>query len=67
MYSTLQKRHSSAASVQSLMEEIRRLERRLCSMGVDGDCAYERAIGRLYLVLVDKRKEQLAAVRASGF
>lgn len=67
MYSAQEKQHSLAASAQSLMEEIRRLERRVRCMGEDGDCAYERAISRLYVALVKKRKEQLAALRASGF
>jgi hypothetical protein len=66
MSSTPENRHSLAASAQSLLEEIRNLEGRLCSMGEDGDCAYERAISRLYGALLKKRKEELAALRANG-
>lgn len=46
-----------------LLEEIASLERRLNDMGMDGDCAYERAISRVYTGLVEKRKQQLAALQ----
>ena len=50
-----------------LQEEIAVLERRLDDMGMDGDCAYERAISKLYINLVASRKQQLAALTlASG-
>ena len=54
-------RHSLAALVkgttagltQSQIEEITRyLERRLTDIGAEGDCAYERAMGRVYLQLI---------------
>jgi hypothetical protein len=31
-------------------------------MGMDGDCAYERAMSRLYTTMVEDRKRQLAAL-----
>jgi hypothetical protein len=43
-----------------LMEEIAALESRLEDMGMDGDCAYERAISRVYTGMVEERKRQLA-------
>jgi hypothetical protein len=45
-----------------LQEEIAVLERRLDAMGLDGDCAYERAISKVYIDLVADRKQQLAAL-----
>lgn len=48
-----------------LQEEIALLERRLDLMGVDGDCAYERAISKLYLDLVEQKKQQLTELRTS--
>jgi hypothetical protein len=48
-----------------LLEEIATLERRLDDMGLDGDCAYERAISRLYTGMVEDRKQQLAVLRRS--
>jgi hypothetical protein len=45
-----------------LIEEIAALESRLEDMGMDGDCAYERAISRVYAVMVEERKQQLAAL-----
>ena len=45
-----------------LQEEIAVLERRLDAMGLDGDCAYERAISKVYINLVASRKQQLAAL-----
>jgi hypothetical protein len=46
-----------------LMEEIAALESRLEDMGMDGDCAYERAISRVYTDMVAERKRRLAALR----
>jgi len=43
-----------------LLEEISLLQRRLHLMGGDGDCAYERAISRLYEDMVADRWRQLA-------
>lgn len=46
-----------------LQDEIATLESRLADMGMDGDCAYERAMSRLYTDLVEDRKRRLAALR----
>lgn len=45
-----------------LRDEIATLEYRLAEMGVDGDCAYERAMSRLYTGMVEDRKRRLAAL-----
>jgi hypothetical protein len=47
-----------------LLEEIATLESRLEDMGIDGDCAYERAMSRVYTDMVQDRKRQLAALRS---
>jgi hypothetical protein len=46
-----------------LQDEIATLESRLEDMGIDGDCAYERAMSRLYTDMVEDRKRRLAALR----
>jgi hypothetical protein len=46
-----------------LVEEIAILQRRLELMGMDGDCAYEHAISRLYQAMVEDRKQQLTALQ----
>ena len=48
----------------NLLEEIAALENRLEDMGIDGDCAYERAMSRVYTDMVQDRKRQLAALRS---
>lgn len=48
-----------------LQDEIATLEYRLAEMGMDGDCAYERAMSRLYARMVDDLKRRLAAVRGA--
>ena len=48
-----------------LREEIELLEQRIRLMGEDGDCAYERAMTRLYRTMVAERRQQLAALRIS--
>jgi hypothetical protein len=48
-----------------LLEEIATLESRLEDMGLDGDCAYERAMSRLYADMVEERKRRLAALHRS--
>jgi hypothetical protein len=45
-----------------LLDEINALESRLAEMGMDGDCAYERAMTRLYTDLVNDRKRRLAVL-----
>ncbi len=49
----------------SLQEEIAILERRLDDMGMDGDCAYERAISKVYINLLAHRKQQVAELTLS--
>ena len=51
---------------QELVEQIDLLERRLRHLGLDGDCAYERAISKLYQALVKKHRNRLEAIRAAG-
>ena len=51
--------------VLQLQDEIDVLESRLADMGMDGDCAYERAMSRLYTNILDDRKRRLAALRDS--
>ena len=55
-----------AVHEDALRSEIDLLEARLVSMGLDGDCAYERAMSRVYDRLLKERKRQLAAIRAAG-
>ncbi len=50
----------------SLQEEIAILERRLDDMGTDGDCAYERAISKVYINLLARRKQQVAELTLSS-
>lgn len=45
--------------VLQLKEEIAALEGRLEDMGMDGDCAYERALSRVYTGMVADRRRQL--------
>ncbi len=53
-------------SSDQLREHIACLEARLGQLYGDGDCAYERAIGRTYQRLVDESRARLAAMRAAG-
>lgn len=53
-------------SESSLTEEIAMLESRLAIMGLDGDCAYERALSQVYHSLLTQRRSQLAALRTSS-
>ena len=50
----------------SLQEEIAILERRLDDMGIDGDCAYEGAISKVYINLLARRKQQVAELTLSS-
>lgn len=44
---------TTAGLTQSQIEELTRyLERRLTDIGDEGDCAYERAMGKVYLQLI---------------
>jgi len=49
--------------MDEIMEEIATLESRLEDMGMDGDCAYEHAMSRVYIGMVEERKRQLAELR----
>ena len=57
-------RGSVSAQLAQLQEEISTLERRLDVMGMDGDCAYERAMSKVYTSLVAQRKAELAALES---
>lgn len=56
--------HSDQAS--DLEKEIALLEARLKSVGMDGDCAYERALSKVYDSLLIQRRRQLASLLASA-
>lgn len=60
-------RGAIGAQLAQLQEEITILERRLEDMGMDGDCAYERAMSKVYTNLVAARKKQLNALRSPLF
>jgi hypothetical protein len=63
MYATSGSRISTAKNRElELLDEIAILQRRLELMGMEGDCAYERAISKLYQAMVKKRKQQLTAL-----
>lgn len=51
---------------QEIRWEIAQLERRLRTMGLDGDCAYERALSQAYDALLLQKRRQLAALREAG-
>lgn len=55
------------ACPQEIRQEIAQLERRLRTMGLDGDCAYERALSQAYDALLIQKRRQLAALREAGF
>ena len=55
-------REAVHAQLVWLEEEIAVLERRLDAMGLDGDCAYERAARKVYINPVASRKQQLAVL-----
>ncbi len=65
MFATLESRlHSGKDQAKALLEEeIAALEHRLDIMGMDGDCAYERAMSRLYHRMIEERKQRLADLR----
>ena len=47
-----------------LRQEIAFFEARLNEMGEKGDCAYEYALSKAYQVLLQERKNQLAALQS---
>lgn len=53
-------------SADALQAQIEALEARLISMGLDGDCAYERAMSKVYDGLLRDRRRRLQAMRATG-
>ncbi|WP_455233981.1 hypothetical protein [Thiogranum longum] len=59
--------HPASATANALLEEIAVLEQRLRVMGVDGDCAYERAISKLYTRMVEERRQQLADLQLAAY
>ena len=66
MYTTLESQQRTGKDrATELLEEIAILQNRLHEMGMDGDCAYERAMSRLYLGMVEERRKQLADLYAS--
>ena len=56
--------HTNRAS--DLAQEIALLETRLKTVGMDGDCAYERALSKVYDSLLIQRRRQLASLLASA-
>jgi hypothetical protein len=63
MYATSGSRISTTKNRElELLDEIAILQRRLELMGMEGDCAYEHAISKLYQGMVKKRKQQLTAL-----
>lgn len=46
--------------------ELQLFERQLQRYSEEGDCAYERALSRLYLRLFEQRRRQLDALRSAG-
>jgi hypothetical protein len=51
-------------AVEHLRQEIAFFEARLTEMGEQGDCAYERALSKAYQVLLQERRNQLAALQS---
>lgn len=49
----------------NLEVEIAALEERLEEMGIDGDCAYERAMSKVYQGMLEQYRQQLAALQAA--
>jgi len=47
-----------------LLQEIAFLEARLFQLRNDGDCAYERALGRTYTALLGLRRQELTTASA---
>ena len=66
MYATSGSRISTAKNRElELLDEISILQRRLELMGMDGDCAYKRAISKLYRAMLKKREQQLTGLQVS--
>ncbi|MGD2075972.1 MAG: hypothetical protein PVI91_10390 [Gammaproteobacteria bacterium] len=55
---------AGSCRVAELLAEIALLEARIRAMGQDGDCAYERAMSRLYSAMVGERRRRLEQMQA---
>lgn len=51
---------------QRLREEIAYFEKRLCQMGLAGDCAYERALAAAFRALLQERRTLLGMTASAG-
>lgn len=60
MYTQISKQTAGLGEEQRLREQIELLESRLRVMGLDGDCAYERAMSSLYQRLLEELRTRLA-------
>ena len=49
--------------LEDLVSEIALLQSRIEGMGLDGDCAYERALLKVYRSLLEQRNQELRALR----
>jgi len=54
--------HLGTSAADYLRQEIAFFEMRLREMGDEGDCAYERALTRVYRLLLQQRRDQLATL-----
>jgi hypothetical protein len=60
-------RGTTSGLSQSQLDELKRyLEQRLTAIGDEGDCAYERAMGRVYLQLIAALRAQPPQRAAPG-
>ena len=46
-----------------LEEEIHYMEARLNEIGFEGDCAYERAMSKFFLEMIDSHRQQLELLK----
>lgn len=58
--------HRARAEAYDNDPELQLFERQLRRFGEDGDCAYERALGKIYRRLFEQRQRQLDALRCAG-
>jgi hypothetical protein len=58
--------HATHATGHANDPELQLFERQVRRFGEDGDCAYERALGKLYRRLFEQRQRQLDALRSAG-
>lgn len=57
---------SGVSSQDYLHQQIAFFEMRLREMGHEGDCAYERALSRVYHLLLHQRRDQLASLKQTN-